>query len=245
MLADVQNVSGFTKCWRLPKYWRMYKILAPGRNIGGRQNLGGRWNLRAWWNISGSGKSWRSAYCLGSAESPTADFLLDWLKSSHSDPRSCVASLSCRPQVRTQPRLLCFYGRSLSCTVPAACTGPTCQNIRGSQNYWRVLVTNCTHVHVVFPSISLSYISVLLLKLSIWKKFHRNETATLGAFWQCTVRNIDFLVVVRSFSMSYEYFIFLKLCSRTSILYFNFVLFCFKISLNLWIYGDCTVQKWE
>ncbi len=88
MLADLQNVGAFqniggcTKCWRFPKYWWMYKMLASGRNIGRRQNLGGRWNLRAWWNISGSGKSWRPAYCLGSAESPTADFLLDWLKSS-------------------------------------------------------------------------------------------------------------------------------------------------------------------
>jgi hypothetical protein len=63
-------------------------------------------------------------------ESPTADFLLDWLKSSRSDPRRYVASLSCRPQVRTQPRLLCLYGRTLSYTVPAACTSPTCQNLR-------------------------------------------------------------------------------------------------------------------
>ncbi len=30
---------------------------------------------------------WRPAYCSGSAESPSADFLLHWLKSSRSDPR--------------------------------------------------------------------------------------------------------------------------------------------------------------
>ncbi len=36
------------------------------------------------------------AYYLGSAESPTADFLQVWLKSSLS---SGVASCSCRPQV--------------------------------------------------------------------------------------------------------------------------------------------------
>jgi hypothetical protein len=36
------------------------------------------------------------AYYLGSAESPTADFLQVWLKSSHS---SDVASRACRPQV--------------------------------------------------------------------------------------------------------------------------------------------------
>jgi len=84
-----------------------------------------------------TGKSWRPTYCLGSAESPAADFLLVWLKSSHSDPRRCVASLSCRPQVRRRLRLPCFYGRTLSRTVPAACTGPTCQNSRGNQNYRR------------------------------------------------------------------------------------------------------------
>jgi hypothetical protein len=37
-----------------------------------------------------------SAYYLGSAESPTADFLQVWLKSSRS---SDVASRACRPQV--------------------------------------------------------------------------------------------------------------------------------------------------
>ncbi len=132
MLAFSRKIGGSTKCQRLAeiqanlqnvgalqKYRRIYKMLAPYRKIGE------------------SGKSWRPAYCLGSAESQTADFLLDWLKSSRSDPRRYVASLSCRPQVRTQPRLPCFYGRSLSCTVPAACTGPTFQKIRGNQNYWR------------------------------------------------------------------------------------------------------------
>ncbi len=60
-----------------------------------------------------------SAYYLGSAESPTADFLLVWLKSSRSDPRRCVASQTCRPQVTIQLKPLYFYGRRLSCTVPA------------------------------------------------------------------------------------------------------------------------------
>ncbi len=49
----------------------------------------------------------------GSAESPTADFLLDWLKGSRSDPRRCAASLTCRPQVETQLKPLFFYGRRL------------------------------------------------------------------------------------------------------------------------------------
>ncbi len=78
-----------------------------------------------------------SAYYLGSAESPTADFLLVWLKSSRSDPRRCAASQTCRPQVGSQLKPLCFYGWRLSCTVPAGCTGQTCQNIPGCPNSWR------------------------------------------------------------------------------------------------------------
>jgi hypothetical protein len=54
-------------------------------------------------NISGSRKGWPPAYCLGLAESPTADFLLDWLKSSCSDPCRYVA-------VRTQPGRPAFMG---------------------------------------------------------------------------------------------------------------------------------------
>ncbi len=57
-----------------------------------------------------------SAYYLGSAESPTADFLHVWLKSSLS---SDVASRACRPQVIWRLRPLCFYGWRLSRIVPA------------------------------------------------------------------------------------------------------------------------------
>jgi hypothetical protein len=77
---------------------------------------------------------WRQ---LTKAESPTADFLLVWLKSSRSDPRRCAASQKCRPQVGVKLRSLCFYGRRLSRTVPAGCTGPTCQNSRGYPKSWR------------------------------------------------------------------------------------------------------------
>jgi hypothetical protein len=72
------------------------------------------------------------AYYLGSAESPTADFLQVWLKSSHS---SDVASRACRPQVIWRLRPLCFYGWRLSHTVPACCTGTTWQNLCG----WQIL----------------------------------------------------------------------------------------------------------
>ncbi len=118
MLAGLQNVSVWQKYRRTIESWQALK--SP-RLV----------------KYHGSGKCWRPAYSLGLAESPTADFLLDWLKSSRSEPRRCVASLSCRPQVETQLKPPCFYGRSPSRTVPAACTGPTCQNIRGSQNYWQ------------------------------------------------------------------------------------------------------------
>ncbi len=108
------------------------------------------------------------AYCLGSAESPTADFLLDLLKNSRSDPCRCVASRSCRPQVRSLPRLLCFYGRSLSRTVPAACTGPTCQNICGSQ-----IIGARAYFHQFLWK--LQNLSRLLSVLSLSQKFVHNH----------------------------------------------------------------------
>jgi hypothetical protein len=74
----------------------------------------------------------RWPYCLGSAESPAADFLLVWLKSSRSDPRRCDVPLM-QSQVRDGLPARCFYLCALSPTVPAACTGPTCQNSRGNQ----------------------------------------------------------------------------------------------------------------
>jgi hypothetical protein len=81
----------------------------------------------------------RRPYCLGSAESPAADFLLVWLKSSRSDPCRCVASLSCRPQVRDGLPERCFYLRTLSRTVLAGCTSPTSQNSRGNKKSKRPL----------------------------------------------------------------------------------------------------------
>ncbi len=65
-------------------------------------------------------ENWRpnsvSAYFLGSGESPTADFLQVWLKSSRSGD---VASRSCSPQVTWRLRPPSLYGRRLSRTVPA------------------------------------------------------------------------------------------------------------------------------
>jgi hypothetical protein len=108
---------------RFLKIRRIYKVLALFQKSGGFpkfrliskiqadfQNSGGFPKFRRLQKI-------RRPYCLGLAESPAADFLLVWLKSSRSDPRRCVASLSCRPQVRDGLPARCFYLRTLSHTV--------------------------------------------------------------------------------------------------------------------------------
>jgi hypothetical protein len=73
----------------------------------------------------------RRPYCLGSAESPAADFLLVWLKSSHSDLRRCDVPLMQSQSKRWTACMLLLFARSLS-----YCTGclyrPTCQNSRGN-----------------------------------------------------------------------------------------------------------------
>jgi hypothetical protein len=38
-------------------------------------------------------------------------------------------NLACSLQVRGELQPPCFYGQTLSCTVPAACTGPPCQEM--------------------------------------------------------------------------------------------------------------------
>ncbi len=74
--------------------------------------------------------------------------------------------MTCRPQVRSQPSLLCFYGQSLSRTVPAGCTRPTCQNIRGCPNYWQPRI----HIFTNFCENS-KVLSRLLSVLSLSRKF--------------------------------------------------------------------------
>ncbi len=110
------------------------EISAPGENLWAYQKV--RWISYAPVKKLGAHQKVRRissapACYLGSAESPTADFLQIWLKSSRS---SDVPSHSCRPQVIWRLRPLCFYGQRLSRTVPACCTGTTCQNLRGCQN---------------------------------------------------------------------------------------------------------------
>ena len=77
---------------------------------------------------AGPGKNWPPAYCLGSVESPAADFLLVWLKSSLSDPRRCDESLMQSPSEETAQSALLLWA-ALSCTVPAVCTGLPCQEM--------------------------------------------------------------------------------------------------------------------
>jgi hypothetical protein len=70
----------------------------------------------------------QAAYCLGSAESPVADFFLVWLMSSRSDPRRYDESrLQSPSEEKAQAALLLWA--ALSRIVPAACTGPTCQEM--------------------------------------------------------------------------------------------------------------------
>jgi hypothetical protein len=80
ILAFLQKSGGFEKSWRF------YKNQADLKNLGALQKIRRTIeslralksprlvkNQRDW-------KSWRPAWCLGSAESPAADFLLVWLK---------------------------------------------------------------------------------------------------------------------------------------------------------------------
>ncbi len=78
-------------------------------------------NRREW-------KSRRPAYCLGSAESPAADFPLVWLMSSRSDPCRCEESRMQSPsEEKAQAALLLCA--AISRTVPAVCTCPPCQEM--------------------------------------------------------------------------------------------------------------------
>ncbi len=76
-------------------------------------------------------RDWKSrwpAYCLGSAESPAADFFLVWLMSSRSDPRRCDESCMQSPSEEKAQAALLLWA-ALSRIVLAACTGPPCQEM--------------------------------------------------------------------------------------------------------------------
>jgi hypothetical protein len=78
-----------------------------------------------------------AAYCLGLAESPAADFLLVWLKSSRSDPRRCDVSLMQSPsEDKTQAALLLWADPLPYCTgcLYRPAMPRNGQNPRGNQN---------------------------------------------------------------------------------------------------------------
>jgi hypothetical protein len=105
--------GGFTKFLRLQKIRQTIeslRVLKSPRMVKPALEK----NQRDW-------KNRRPAYCLGSAESPAADFLLAWLKSSRSDPRRCDESLMQSPSEETAQAALLLWA-ALSRTVPAVCT---------------------------------------------------------------------------------------------------------------------------
>ncbi len=113
ILAGVQNIGCVQNIGGCPKYWRVSKILAGVQNIGG---------CPKYWRVSkilaGCPKYWhlqkiRWPYCLGSAESPAADFLLVWLKSSRSDPRRCDVLCMPSPSGRWTACTLLLFAHSL------------------------------------------------------------------------------------------------------------------------------------
>jgi hypothetical protein len=132
MLALLQNIGGFPKYWRIskiladfqniggfPKYWQISKMLADFQNVGGFPKC---WRISKMLadlqNVGGFPKCWRlqkirRPYYLGSAESPAADFLLVWLKSSRSDPRRCDVLLMRSPSERWTACTLLLFAHSL------------------------------------------------------------------------------------------------------------------------------------
>ncbi len=110
--ADLQNLGTFLK------FRVFFKIQADFRNSGGFPKFRRLQKIRR-------------PYCLGSAESPAADFLLVWLKSSRSDPRRCDVPLIQSPSEGWTACTLLLFARSLP-----YCTGClyrlTCQNSHGN-----------------------------------------------------------------------------------------------------------------
>jgi hypothetical protein len=122
---SAENCCGYTEFTRLVKFRRTMAdvgISSPGKISAPSQNL--------------SGKVWRPLTIWARQNLPL-------LTSSWSGWRAlvqilrCVDSHTCRPQVIWRLWPLCFYGRRLSRTVPAGCTGTTCQNFRRCPKFMR------------------------------------------------------------------------------------------------------------
>jgi hypothetical protein len=131
-----------------------------------------------------------SAYYLGSAESPTADFFQVWLKSSCSGD---VASRSCSPQVTWTLRPPSLYGRRLSRTVPARLVKiyALCPNICGRLYFHHFLGKNQKSISACKCPITAPKICTWSQKLS---KFSCNTFKPLNGgspcFWPRLLKTV-------------------------------------------------------
>ena len=122
-----RKLGGFEKSSRLQKIRRTIESLralkSPRlvKNPRLKKNPCLKKNRRDW-------KSRRPAYCLGSVESPAADFFLVWLMSSRSDPRRCDESRMQSPSEEKAQAALLLWA-ALSRTVLTVCIGPPCQEM--------------------------------------------------------------------------------------------------------------------
>ncbi len=116
--ADLRNPcfyrksGGFEKSLRLQKIRRTIESLRALKSPRLVKNPRLKKNRRDW-------KSRRSVYCLGSAESPAADFFLVWLMSSRSYPCRCDESRMQSPSEEKAQAALLLWA-ALSRTIPAA-----------------------------------------------------------------------------------------------------------------------------
>ena len=118
-MALLKKSGGFEKSWRFTE--NQADLQNPGALQKNRQTIESLQALKSPCLVKNprlqknrlDWKSWRPAYCLGSAESPAADFLLVWLKSSRSDPRRCVVSLMQSPSKEAAQAALLLWADSL------------------------------------------------------------------------------------------------------------------------------------
>ncbi len=147
-MADTENVADakpwrMAKSWRRPKSWRMAKTSRPvkiWRMVKSLRPLKIRRMVKSLRLVKYQRprKCWRSRKSRRPAEELltvsarqnlqllTSPWSRWWARSS---PRWCVESPTCSLQVRNGSPVPSFYGRTLSRTVPAACTGPPCSEM--------------------------------------------------------------------------------------------------------------------
>ncbi len=104
--ADLQNPRAYKKSGGFTKSSCLQKVRRAIESLRALKSPRLVKNHRDWKN------RW-PAYCLGSAESPAADSLLVWLKSSRPDPRRCDESLMQSPSEGTAQAALLLWANSL------------------------------------------------------------------------------------------------------------------------------------